>query len=354
MSVINTIQKFLCRHDQSPIACLACLLTLALITLLVPGYATNALAYTSLSPSVVKTMVENGTAGTIIDVRDYGSYCSGQIPCALNYPWTEYLQSHYTELDPDSMYLIVCQSGIRSAAASSFLEGQGFTKIYTMSNGMSAWGGETQTCDTECPALYFPHVATMDGWQTEIAIINTGNQIITGTLKALSDEGQIVKIETVEVPAHGRTQMDVATEFTNLNGYIIFNTRSAMVQGYTKFYWQGIYGAAIPASWSGTGALTGIFPKIEKNGGWTGIAFVNTEANEASVTLTAYNDTGNMVTTEALSVPGYAKVVDMAELVFSQDISGATYIAYSSDRSVVGFQLNCNADGTILDGLPGM
>ena len=31
------------------------------------------------------------------------------------------------------------------------------------------------------------------------------------------------------------------------------------------------------AGGGGTGAKAGVFPKIEKNGGWTGIAFVNTE-----------------------------------------------------------------------------
>jgi len=34
------------------------------------------------------------------------------------------------------------------------------------------------------------------------------------------------------------------------------------------------------------------------------------------------------------------KMVDMAPNLFSQDISNATYITYSSDLDVVGFQLN--------------
>ncbi len=70
--------------------------------------------------------------------------------------------------------------------------------------------------------------------------------------------------------------------------------------------------------------------------------------------MTAYNDTGNVVATEVLSVPGHAKLVNNPNLIFSQDISGATYIAYSSDRNVVGFQLNGSADGKMLDGLPGL
>jgi hypothetical protein len=408
-------------------------------------------------------------------------------------------------------------------------------------------------------ALYFPHVDTSLPWQTEIAVINTGNQTVTGTLRALSNAGQLVETKAVTLSAHGRRQITVANEFTNHTdiGYIIFDTDSDAVQGYTKFYQAGYYRTAIPAvkevntsdiyishidssaqwwtgvslvnttsatkeltitfntgqsvpftlnanehktftirslyndqpqpdirsavitnasgvvglelfssiewanqmdgllltdktsstiyyphvdsngwwtgivaynpsesactititpysdqgtpltpltlpilgkekyigvvtdlglpaqtAWfkidstsplsgfelfattdgnqlaayaegSGTGAMAGVFAKIEKSG-WTGIAFVNTEESAASVTLTAYNDNGTPVATQVLPVGGHAKVVKLAEAIFTQDIGSATYIAYSSDRTVVGFQLNCSSDGTMLDALPGL
>ncbi|RPH48504.1 MAG: hypothetical protein EHM85_16855, partial [Desulfobacteraceae bacterium] len=374
-------------------------------------------------------------------------------------------------------------------------------------------------------ALYFPHIATSIPWRTEIAIINTSpDQSITGTLRALSNEGQLVETKAVTLSARGRRQITVANEFTNHAniGYIIFDTTSAAVQGYTKFYQEGVYRAAIPAvkevntsdiyishiastadwwtgvslvnttsarkdltitfnngqtvpyslnanehkafliesllnnqpqpdiqsavitnasgviglvlfgstggsgnqldgvlltddtastiyyphvasnntwwtgivaynpsesactitvtpynaagtplsttnlslagkgkyiglveqlslpaqtewfkidstspltgfelfatydgyqlaAYAGSGTKTGVFAKVEKSG-WTGIAFVNMEAGAASVTLTAYNDNGSAVATQVLSVGGYAKVVDQAENIFSQDI----------------------------------
>jgi len=80
--------------------------------------------------------------------------------------------------------------------------------------------------------------------------------------------------------------------------------------------------------------------------------------------LTAYNDNGNAVAARELPVGGHAKVVNFAEALFSQDISGATYIAYASDRNVVGFQINGTLDemmfdggasgGMMLDGLPAL
>ena len=72
------------------------------------------------------------------------------------------------------------------------------------------------------------------------------------------------------------------------------------------------------------------------------------------MTLRAYNDQGDVAATEMLPVAGHAKVVNTPEAIFTQDIGAATYIAYTSDRNVVGFQLNGSADGTMLDGLPGM
>ena len=418
--------------------------------------------------------------------------------------------------------------------------------------------------------LYFPHVDTSLPWQTEIAIINTGDQAVSGTLRALSDDGQLVEAKDVTLSAKGRRQINVADEFTNHTriGYIILDANSAAVQGYTKFYQAGTYRTAVPAvkevntsdiyishidssaqwwtgvsllnttsatkeltitfnngqsvpytlnanehkaftiggllnqpllpdirsavitnasgviglelfgsagggnqldgilltdktastlyyphvagdgwwtgiaaynpsesactitvtpysaegtllppstlsiagkgkhigtvaalglpaqtAWfkidstrplsgfelfgtvdgneiaayaggGGTGAKTGVFAKIEKKG-WTGIAFVNTEAGTASVTLTAYSDNGSAVATRMIPVGGYAKVVNLAEAIFAQDISSATYVAYSSDRNVVGFQINGAVDdtpmfdggtsvGMMLDGLPAL
>jgi hypothetical protein len=405
--------------------------------------------------------------------------------------------------------------------------------------------------------LYFPHVGTSLPWQTEIAVINTSDQTVIGTLKAFSDEGQLLETKDVALSIRGRRQIIVADEFTHhLDiGYITFDTDSAAVQGYTKFYQERIYRAAIPAVkevnnsdiyiphiasnadwWSGislvnttpatkeltiafntgqivpytlsanehkafdiaslfnnqprpdiqsavitnasgiiglelfggnnqldgllltgsaastlyyphvahddgwwtgivaynpsdlactititpysdqgiqltlstrslagkgkyvgavsdlglpaqaawfkmdstrpltgfelfgaddgsrvaayagggvTAAKSGVFPKIEKNG-WTDIAFVNTEAGAASVTLTAYDDHGTAVATQALPVGGHAKVVHPAAAIFSQDISSATYITYSSDSNVVGFQLNGSLDGMMFDGLPAL
>jgi hypothetical protein len=97
----------------------------------------------------------------------------------------------------------------------------------------------------------------------------------------------------------------------------------------------------------------GVFAKIEKSG-WTGIAFVNIETSPATVAMTAYDDEGNPMASETINLNAHQKVLGMASTLFSQDISAATYIRYSSNREIVGIQLNGSTDGMLLDGLPGM
>ncbi|HUU41666.1 MAG TPA: hypothetical protein VMW42_12050 [Desulfatiglandales bacterium] len=416
-------------------------------------------------------------------------------------------------------------------------------------------------------ALCFPHIDANSPWQTEIAVINTsGDQGLSGELKAYSNSGKLITAMSITLNPHARRQITVGEEFTNPGsiGYIIFDSDSDTVQGYTKFYIQGTYRAAVPAVrevntsdiyvphidsrtewwtgislvnttstrktltiefntgetktknlpangheaftirslfdnqskpdiksatitnasgivglelfgsnegsgkyylsgillkddtasttyyphidsqyldpssnwWTGivaynpwdsattititpysiTGAalatqelsinpkgkyigtisqlslpsgtawlkinstnpITGfelfgtrdnkqlagytgvginrkeaVFAKIEKDG-WTGIAFVNIEETQASITLTAYDNYGNTVASETIPLGSYAKRVDLAQSFFTQSIDSATYIAYSSDKDIVGFQLNGSSDNMMLDGLPGM
>ena len=130
-------------------------------------------------------------------------------------------------------------------------------------------------------------------------------------------------------------------EATNpITGFELFGTRNGkQLAGYT-----GV----------GISRTEGVFAKLEKDG-WTGIAFVNIGDSTATVELNAYDDSGALLATKVLAVPTHAKVVDVPQAIFgNKDISAATYIAYSSDKDVVGFQLDGSTDGRMLDALPGM
>ena len=95
---------------------------------------------------------------------------------------------------------------------------------------------------------------------------------------------------------------------------------------------------------------TGLFTKIDHEG-WTGIAFINAaSAATANITLTAYDNAGEIVAVETMQVVSGAKVVNSVEEIFTDSVTGATYVSYTSDHGVVGFFLNGSGDSTMLDG----
>ncbi len=128
--------------------------------------------------------------------------------------------------------------------------------------------------------LYFPHIDTSLPWQTEIALINTSDQPLTGTLRAWRDDGVPVGTTMpVTLSAHGRRQITVANEFTNHTdiGYITFDTDSAAIQGYTKLYQTGSYRAAIPAVKELNTSSNIYISHIASNAAWrTWVSLVNT------------------------------------------------------------------------------
>jgi tripartite motif-containing protein 71 len=200
--------------------------------------------------------------------------------------------------------------------------------------------------------LIYPHVAGA-GWWTGIVAYNPSESACSITLTPYSAQGNPLSPLTQPLAGKGKF-IGMAEDLGLPVGTAWFKIEAPQpLAGFALFGTADGKQLAAYAPTGGTGAKAGIFPKLEK-GGWTGIAFVNTEAGAASVTLTAYNDAGAVVATQQLSVGGYAKVVNMAESIFTQNIGTANYIAYSSDKNVVGFQLNGSADGTMLDGLPAL
>jgi rhodanese-related sulfurtransferase len=111
-----------------------------------------ALAHTDVTAEQAHELIGSTDDLTVIDVREPSEYCGarGHIPGALNYPWnSEVLQAQYEELPMDSAILVVCQSGGRSNQAATFLDSKGFSMVYDMLGGMSAWVWETELCVEE-------------------------------------------------------------------------------------------------------------------------------------------------------------------------------------------------------------
>ncbi|MFX3624807.1 MAG: rhodanese-like domain-containing protein [Ectobacillus sp.] len=90
----------------------------------------------------VQAWLQEGKALNIIDVREVGEVAMGKIPGAVNIP-LGLLEFRMNELDKAKEYIIVCQSGGRSAMASQLLASYGYNVI-NMMGGMMAWEGNVE------------------------------------------------------------------------------------------------------------------------------------------------------------------------------------------------------------------
>ena len=100
----------------------------------------SSFAFTDLSVQEVKAKIDSGEEMIILDVRELWEFEEGHIRGAINLPWTSgVLLEMYALLPMDKPILVVCQSGRRSAAASAWLEEQGFDEVFNMVGGMNAW-----------------------------------------------------------------------------------------------------------------------------------------------------------------------------------------------------------------------
>ena len=196
--------------------------------------------------------------------------------------------------------------------------------------------------------IYFSHIATTGGWETEIAVLNPTSQNVTGTLLSFDENGiQVGNEVTIDLPAHGRYQAEVGSSFSEAKNiaYMALKSTTYGLKGYCKFF-NASQRASIVSS---TPGKSGLFTKLEHNG-WTGIAFVNTSSVVANVKLTAYNNRGEAVAVETMQVNPGAKKVNTAKKIFSKSVDNASYVEFLSDQNIVGFFLNGSEDGSMLDG----
>lgn len=225
-------------------------------------------------------------------------------------------------------------------------------------------------------SLYYPHIASDDQWWTGLVAYNPNFSDIQITITPYSGSGEALSLTSSEpiiieskdkyvgfiqnlgfptgtawlaIDAHEPiTEENDASSVADkpITGFELFGTKGP----------TGDYDGTQLAGYTGVNInkTEGTFPKLEPSG-WTGIAFVNISNQTATVTLTAYDDLGNSVATKNLEVLSHAKEVRYATDFFTgEDIGDATYIKFSSDQEIVGFQLNGSDDDMLLDGLPGM
>jgi len=105
-------------------------------------------AYSTITPADFHLRLSNGDTLVILDVREWSEYTAGHIaepagqlpltPACM--PWnSSILQANYGKLPTNIDIVVHCRTGGRSASASAFLEGNGYSRIFNLSGGYNAW-----------------------------------------------------------------------------------------------------------------------------------------------------------------------------------------------------------------------
>ncbi len=74
----------------------------------------------------------------LLDVRERHEFAAVRVPGALLYPTSSFLL-RFSELPHDRPIHVICHTGSRSAAVTSFLLRNGWTQVYNVAGGMDAW-----------------------------------------------------------------------------------------------------------------------------------------------------------------------------------------------------------------------
>ena len=206
--------------------------------------------------------------------------------------------------------------------------------------------------DETAAEIYYPHVANGKTWWTGIVAYNPSGESCDLVITPFRDDGAPFSSQAITLAGRGK-YVGTAEQLNFPAGTAWF--RIAATSPVTGFELFGTRDGNQLGGYTGVGIsrTDGVFAKIEKDG-WTGIAFVNIEPSTAVLTMTAHDDDGREIAAETIRLSAYEKVSGMPSDLFSQDITAATYISYTSNTNIVGFQLNGAADDMMLDGLPGM
>lgn len=116
-----------------PVYFLAALIFLA-------GSCQLANAQNELKATEFKQKIDSLNDEILLDVRTPEEYSEGHIANSVNIDWNgDSFDADVAKLDKTKPVFVYCRSGKRSASAATNMRKNGFTKVYELKGGMSAW-----------------------------------------------------------------------------------------------------------------------------------------------------------------------------------------------------------------------
>jgi rhodanese-related sulfurtransferase len=116
------------------------LLTVFSVSTQLKSQTTNTPVITNLTPEEFKEKTEEDKNAVIIDLRTKDEIAKGAIPGAVQIDFLgKDFDKQMSNLDKSKTYYVYCQGGGRSSDAATYMEKQGFKKVYNLEKGFSAW-----------------------------------------------------------------------------------------------------------------------------------------------------------------------------------------------------------------------
>lgn len=100
------------------------------------------LQYDLIFSNEIESWLQIAREGMILDIRSAEEYERAAIPGSVNIPYDQ-LPKVLDRLNRMQAFLIVCENGVKSVAASELLNSRGFHFLYVLKGGMAHFEGQT-------------------------------------------------------------------------------------------------------------------------------------------------------------------------------------------------------------------
>ena len=185
----------------------------------------------------------------------------------------------------------------------SDVEIAGFEFVRTV--GQDLLGLNAQPAEDQLSNLYFPQLAVLGPWETELNLVNTSEQSVILTLSVFQENGFLFDtgdlennpiVRTLDGGASLSEDVEAMFGFTGdsvQQGWLLVESTSAAINGSISY---GLAGSVASVAASATGQKRALFSHIATSGGFfTGVALLNSGQLATNVRLLAITPGGEVL-----------------------------------------------------------
>jgi rhodanese-related sulfurtransferase/rubrerythrin len=153
----------------------------------------------------------------LLDVRQPEEYRTGHIPGAVFIPLPELIDK-IGEIDPAKAVLAYCRSGNRSRAAAALLLSEGFSKVYNMDGGITAWNGHVATGEYTEGLFLLKGRETTEKLMSLALTLEEGSRMFYTSIAELTSDAEAKSIFTTIAEAEARHKTNILQAYTLVTG----------------------------------------------------------------------------------------------------------------------------------------